>query len=99
MSTDLLRRAAAALREHAGYRASSPPWVAHPDGLVWGTHVGDPVSASTEPEDAEYIALVHPPVALALAGLLDSEAEAWEIYGTPRTGIVALAQAVLREDQ
>src|SRR5688572_22587280 len=34
---------------------------------------------------------------LPLAGLLDSEADAWDEYGTPRRGVVAVAQAVLGE--
>ncbi len=38
-----------------------------------------------------------PSVAAALAVLLDLEAEAWEIYETPRDGIVAVARAVLGE--
>ncbi len=50
------------------------------------------------PADAELITTMGPLVALALADLLVSEAEAWEIYGTPQKHIVAVARAVLREE-
>lgn len=36
--------------------ATPGPWRAHPDGLVWAERPGDPVSGSTETEDAEFIA-------------------------------------------
>lgn len=110
MSAELLRRAAKVLRERAD-AASAGPWEAHPDGLVWAERIGDPVSGSTEVEDAEYIALMHPPVALALADWLESAADVLDAnYGDEvdliaeldedRTGQGALmvARALLREE-
>jgi hypothetical protein len=41
----------------ARIEAATPgPWKTGGDGLVWADRLGDPVSASTEPEDAEFIA-------------------------------------------
>lgn len=96
MSADLLRRAAAKLREHAK-AASLAPWDSASDGLVWPDRTGDPVSGSTEVEDADYIALMHPPVALALADWLDSAARDAEEIG-PDPFALRAARAVLRED-
>lgn len=36
--------------------ASAGPWEAADDGLVWAPRLGDPVSGSTDQEDAEFIA-------------------------------------------
>jgi len=36
--------------------ASAGPWTAAQDGLVWAGRLGDPVSGSTDLEDAEFIA-------------------------------------------
>lgn len=97
MSADLLRRAAAKLRA-AAIEAAPPPWVAHPDGLVWPPRMGDPVSGSTDQEDADYIALVHPPVALALADWLDSATYDEYMGDEDHTRhALAVARAVLRE--
>lgn len=74
MSADLLRRAATRLRENAG-KASKAPWVAAADGLVWPDCMGDPVSGSQLLENAYYIEMLHPPVALALAELLEHQAD------------------------
>ncbi len=77
-NADLLRRAAANLREHAE-AATSGPWNAYArayphivcqggegqDDMVSFNLAGRPV------EDSQYAALVHPPVALALADLLE----------------------------
>lgn len=38
--------------------ATRAPWTAHPDGLVWSTLIGDPVSGSAVVADAEFIAAV-----------------------------------------
>ena len=73
---DDLRAAAKLLRERAE-AASKGPWVAHTDGLVWPPRLGDPVSGSTETEDADYIATVHPCVGLAVAAWLDLVADLW----------------------
>lgn len=100
MSVELLRRAAKVLRE-AAEAASAGPWHAHPDGLVWPERIGDPVSGSTEVEDADYIALMHPPVALALADWLNLKADCagvWpgDMTETDRTALV-VARTILRE--
>lgn len=82
-SADLLRRAAAVLRENAE-AATSGPWTRE---WAFDTHFVVPGSAATVADgnvsrlkrhqraDAEYIALVHPPVALALAELLEHIAD------------------------
>jgi len=116
MSSDLLRRAAAKLREHA--EAASPgPWRTHDTWLDWGGHTATVLrGAEGQPSidgvawlptfaddpwdgkrnvwnDAEYIALMHPAVALALAEWLESEAALLGFLGG-----TAVAHAVLRED-
>ncbi len=107
MSAELLRRAAQKLRYNAE-RASKPPWSLSEDGLVWPDSMGDPVSGSAEVENAYYIEMMHPPVALALADWLSLEAD---MIGKRTTGAngnspeghtfhaLAVAQAVMREDQ
>lgn len=114
MSADLLRRAAAKLRE--GVRAASDgPWTA---SCVWSpdSHVTSAVyshayltgtpSSEIVPSvrkgkggikkagDANYFALMHPPVALALAEWLDREAHCPPY----NPAVFAVARAVLRED-
>lgn len=49
------------------------------------THLRDP-----------YLCNRNPHVELAVADLLDLEADAWDEYGTPRAGIVGVARAALR---
>lgn len=92
---DELRAATAQMRARA--QAASPgPWVAHPDGLVWADRLGDPVSGSECLEDAEHIAGWHPPVALAVADLLDALISFYISYGTEPTDLVlAIARAYL----
>ena len=111
MSADLLRRAAEKLREHA--TAATPgPWEVRQKGyphIVWQ---GDPDAfqvistnlAGNVAPDSEFIALMHPPVALALAELLDDMADLIEVFprddemaGTQK--LVALARTILREPQ
>lgn len=81
MSADLLRRAAVKLREHAE-RAPERPWVSLDNGdrLLairddeapgYRYLVDEPVDGPT----ADYFALMHPPVALALADALADRAE------------------------
>lgn len=70
---EILRDAAELMRQRAN-AASDGPWSAYTDGLVWAGRLGDPVSGSTEPEDAEHIASWHPVVALAVADSLDHAA-------------------------
>ncbi len=124
---DLLRRAAAQLRQHA--EATTPyPWSIEnwshgwDDGQTWringptGEDATTPCVVETKTDDAgffsqaeadvEYVALMHPPVALALADWLDQAAEEVAIAGVmggfqPRSlaGAVATAKAVLREPE
>src|SRR5262245_30580428 len=104
MSTELLRRAATRLREHA--QAATPgPWdnlddgdrLVHLDDNDGFEHVIDePISNAA---NAAYVALMHPPVALALADLLDEIAD-FNGAGPGRSAgptLLALARAVLRE--
>lgn len=98
MSADLLRRAAVKLREHAE-KASRAPWVAHDDGLVWPDRLGDPVSGSEQLDDAKYIAMLHPPVALALAHWLEVVAVWPDSHLRADHPSVALAREILREPQ
>lgn len=113
MSADLLRRAAARLRESA-LAAPPGPWkvvyfgdrgypqrvVDDSATLIAQTYEGrdttDPVRL---PAGApEYIALVHPPVALALADWIESHVEdMWDSGG--RQHALAVARAVLREPE
>lgn len=77
MSADLFRLAADKLRKQTE-QATPGPWKAEDDGLVWPDRMGDPVSGSSLIEDANYIEMMQPAVAVALAGLfsdLASEAE------------------------
>lgn len=75
MSADLLRRAAAKLREHANDATRGPWEMDGADGLVWPGCMGDPVSGSDVLANGAFIALMHPPVALALAELLEHQAD------------------------
>ncbi len=86
MSADLLRRAAAKLRDALNADYLTPaPW----DCLDGGdrlVHIEPPTGAieyvvdepMSNPSNAEYIALMHPPVALALADWLDEAAASWD---------------------
>jgi hypothetical protein len=111
MDIDLLRRAAAKLRKHAE-AAPEGPWVSLDDGdrLValrptWAKGfrylVDEPIDDTST---AEYFALMHPPVALAVAKLLDEAAEEIEANVPGFDWIhlydaqFAVARAVLRED-
>lgn len=114
-AADLLRRAAGKLRETA--QAATPgPWEDgdHIDGETYhrygdyGFYLTGPVG-SPEFEDSEqakadisYCALMHPPVALALADLLDGYAEippfaGWD--GRHGERLTTLARAILREPE
>jgi hypothetical protein len=122
MSADLLRRAAAELRTRA--EAATPgPWAVDRDRIgMWFTlnsranfeysHQAQIVDVHTPDEswpDFNYMAMMHPPVALALAETLDQAAEAWAIDGAepvrnPRDRSMvflaaALAREILRESQ
>lgn len=118
MSADLLRRAAAKLRQHVE-EASPGPWTtdiweifSEAEAPHW---LGETLSVDDEPlseANAAYIALMHPPVALALADLLDEHArgvdariQAERHVGVPEGTIqdheerfgLTLARAILRE--
>ncbi|MGW1059318.1 hypothetical protein [Micromonospora rubida] len=49
--------------------ATPGPWTAHPDGLVWSTLIGDPVSGSLLVADADFIAAARTAVPALLAKL------------------------------
>lgn len=106
-TTELLLRAAETLRTHAE-AATLGPWESldggdrliayRPDQADEFDYVVDePISNE---HNAAYIALMHPPVALAFADLLDGVAN--YIDDTPGAsvgpGIAAAARAVLREE-
>lgn len=104
MSAELLRRAAVALRQHA-QAATIGPWACDKDGEVFSN------ASEEQPEvgwfaikkagNGPYVVLMHPPVALALADLLNAHAQyvedaaAWKVEPAPE--FIALAQAILRE--
>jgi hypothetical protein len=116
MSEELLRRAATKLREQARDTQQDHPWcpvslrasIRHMNRNV-DLDIDCPVHGDEwcgEPGryDGEYIALMHPPVALALADLLDAHADAaeqWPTHNdTPDKALSALilAREILRED-
>ncbi|GGO86720.1 hypothetical protein GCM10011584_09730 [Nocardioides phosphati] len=73
MSAELLRRAAAKMRENADAATRGPWSVAHVDGQGFAVHHGehDTVSLYSDRPNAEHIASWHPAVALAVADWLD----------------------------
>jgi len=74
MSADMLRRAAALMRERAS-TASSGPWSpAAVDGMGYAVHHGehDTIALYAGRSDARHIASWHPAVALAVADWLES---------------------------
>lgn len=116
MSADLLRRAAVKLREHA--EAVKPgPWEVDHEGMWFelrsrATFRYDYEADLTDvhsPDDTwplfDYFAMLHPPVALALAELLDAYAEWFELppFTSFKNGVreryVAVAREILREPQ
>lgn len=115
MSTiDTLRRAAALLRERAG-KATDGPWTTqwyehyvhiYAPNRILSERCPYPYTDAEDEHgwDADYMALMHPPVALALADWLDAEADyLGRAYGDRDYSMVmpdtlALARAVLREE-
>ena len=116
MSADLLRQAAAKLQEHAE-KASAGAWTEpERDGnsgdegwWIFNGRLGTseyavavtPLYSPKAEADARYIALMHPPVALALADLLDMTLHYTGLPNwqhDPRCGkALHLAREVLRE--
>lgn len=102
-AADLLRRAAGKLRATA-QAATSGPWAIDGDIQAVRAASGTTIAYDDETEmaDGRYLALMHPPVALALADLLDDEA-ALEDSGMQlsrtATAARALARAILREPE
>jgi hypothetical protein len=107
-SADLLRRAAAKLREHATAPGLTPgPWecldegdriVRFKDADAWDFDyvVDEPVSNTA---NGRLIALMHPPVVWALIDVFESLAGAMTVAGACRDErLEAVACAVLRED-
>lgn len=115
MSDDLLKRAAGVLREMAGKAQSREPWCAE---YTWsavrhvqrnceiecGLHgdVDDGQCSSFDMYDGRYVALMHPPVALALADLLEEAAFVAEGNGLVDDdrykAEAVLARAILRQE-
>ena len=112
MSVNLLVRAAMKLRGHAEKAQNKHPWcpgytwsaVRHVqrncgDNFECGMHGADPNDEcwSFDMYDGRYVALMHPPVALALAEWLEAAAhDAWDMG----SGVAAeaVARAILREE-
>lgn len=92
---EIIRRAVTLLRARIG-GATPGPWTAGSDGLVWPATIGDPVSGSTQVEDADHIAaLADPIVARTIADWLDVGANPYACVNL--TPMVAFARAYLRE--
>lgn len=114
MSADVLRRAAAVLREHAE-AATDGSWVEEYSGetgpivLAGDSHHAREWLARTQllgaVWDAKYIALMHPPVGVALAAWLDAHGDLWDRWpktladtgNDPSPAALAVARAILRE--
>lgn len=78
--------------------ATSGPWVAHTDGLVWAQRPGDPVSGSSDVADADYIATMDPLVGRAVVVLLRHSAARVRINPDALIDMeLILAQAILGE--
>ena len=106
------RAAATRLREVAA-DATTGPWsvtrehLTHPEagadvrgaGGRWVASDCDGYQGGCLPADADYIAMMHPPVALALADWLDAEARDEEAFGRGDRYPLAVADAVLGGEQ
>lgn len=117
MSAELLRRAAAKLREHAqavadaDVLADGTPWTVEEEETGELYVIADFTEFSTvyiaegfiSRAHADFVALLHPPVALALADLIEvgigyaavNKPETFPVY----VKAVAAARAVLREPE
>lgn len=87
MNADDLRAVAADIRQKAS-AATPGPWLADGAGGVGSFHPGLPrgqrgITDDTWSWDAQHIAAWHPTVALAVAAMLDRDADAWDVYEQP----------------
>lgn len=75
---DILRRAAALMRERAG-AATPGPWSNRrgPDEQVVRTDTGTPLARTSTRADRRHIASWHPGVAVPVANMLEAVADAW----------------------
>ena len=103
-AADLLRRAAALMRERAAPMLSGAPWEDR-KGQVWrGPHVRTantiPIASGMGMLASAHIASWHPAVALSVADLFANLADHWEQVGPlSRAGLLAVATAYLGSDQ
>lgn len=67
--TDQITAAELAEIEARATTATPGPWIAEEDGLVWANRLGDPVSGSTEMENADFIAAARTDVPRLVAAL------------------------------
>lgn len=101
VSADLLRRAAAKIRETAVATACEGGWYQGKRGLGFLTHNLDPYKEFDDgvPATAEHIALWSPVVADLVADVLIGEADAFDDREFPvRPQIFSLARRILGED-
>lgn len=104
MSADVLRRAAKVLREHAMAvpGTMTGPWFIRAGCIIAddGTDVGMLVLKPYQPADdgplMAFVALMHPPVALALAAWLEAEADSTPANADDWESVM-VARAILRE--
>lgn len=103
MSADLLRCAAEKLREHAAGARGDEPWLAAGEMVMCGEaedsrYIAEVYGLADKWPNAEYIALMHPPVALALAEWLEAESRTM-LPVFPPLRAIAVAREILREPQ
>lgn len=108
-AVEMLRRAAALMRERAT-KAPPGPWFVTDGAARYGGLVAAPtdvfpeddgyaghlIGESMSPANREYVASMHPPVALAVADWLDGVAEAQSFADQRRAMYVDSALAVAR---
>lgn len=112
MSAELLRRASVRLRDRAVALPGTMggAWFTRSDRVIAddGTDVGmlvlEPYNPTDDPPVMAFVALMDPPVARALANLLEIEAQHADVSegaccAELRDSRLALARAILREEQ
>lgn len=104
---ELMREAARTLRERAGAALPTPWEVVGGEGSEWNDQVVSPgrrprvgvvetvADCDTDEETAEYIATMHPGLALAIADLLDDTASEVEYCATYSHHAVTVADTIL----